>query len=105
MIIEQKIEPIEHEEEFEQKTKKIYKSKYQKIFEPDEALKGTIVAIEVDSGDYFMGDIMLQAGFKGREKYPHKEFFFFRFGYKAVCSHKGKIAIFGLKKFSFCVES
>ncbi len=30
MIIEKKIEPIEHEEEFEQKAKKNYKSKYQK---------------------------------------------------------------------------
>lgn len=89
MLIEQKIEPIENEEEFEQKAKKIYRSNYQKRFEADEALKGKIVAIDVESGDYFIGDTVLQAGFKGREKYPHKQFFFFRIGYKAVYSHKG----------------
>lgn len=47
MPIEQKIEPIENEEEFEQKAKKIYNSNFQKKFEADEALKGKIIAIAV----------------------------------------------------------
>ena len=89
MLLEQKIDPIENEEEFEKKAKKIYKTKYQRELEADETLKGKIVAIEVDSGDYFIGDSVLQAGFKGREKYPRKQFFFFRIGFKAVYSHKG----------------
>ena len=43
----------------------------------------------MESGDYFIGDTVQQAGFKGREKYPSKQFFFFRIGFKAVYSHKG----------------
>lgn len=89
MLLEQKIEPIENEEEFNKKAEEIYKIKYQKRFEADKSLTGKIVAIEVESGDYFIGDTILQAGFKARENYPSKQFFFFRVGAKAVYSQKG----------------
>ena len=88
MLLEQKIDPIENEEEFNKRAEEIYKIKYQKSFEADKSLKGKIVAIEVDSGDYFICDNVLQAGFKARENYPNKQFFFFRIGFRAVYSHK-----------------
>jgi hypothetical protein len=50
--------------------------------------KGKIVAIEVESGDYFMGDSVLKAGTKARLKYPGKIFYFKRIGYRAVHSFR-----------------
>jgi len=45
---------------------------------------GKIVAIEVESGDYFVGETVLEAGRKARAKYPEKVFHFFRVGFPAV---------------------
>ncbi|MGQ9628237.1 MAG: hypothetical protein ACUVV0_15205 [Anaerolineae bacterium] len=46
--------------------------------------KGEIVAIEVDSGDYFLGKTVVEAGMKAREKHPDKVFYFIRIGFPAV---------------------
>ena len=46
--------------------------------------KGEIVAIEVDSGDYFLGRTVIEAGDKARAKYPNKVFYFARIGFPAV---------------------
>jgi hypothetical protein len=50
--------------------------------EPDH--KGDIVAIEVDSGDYFLGKTVVEAGDKAREEHPDKVFYFARIGFPAV---------------------
>ena len=42
--------------------------------------EGKIIAIDVESGDYFLGNNTLEAFEQGRKKYPHKEFFFKRIG-------------------------
>jgi hypothetical protein len=48
--------------------------------------KGKIVAIEVESGDYFVGDTLQEAIQKARTKYPNKIFYSVRVGYPAVYS-------------------
>ena len=45
---------------------------------------GEFVAIDVETGDYFLGKDMVQAYEQGKKKYPHKEFFFKRIGAKAT---------------------
>lgn len=60
----------------------------EKIYEPlKEKLKGSegkIIAIEPETGDYFIGKDIVEAYEKGRTKYPHKEFFFKRVGTKTA---------------------
>ncbi len=46
--------------------------------------EGKIVAIDTDSGDFFIGNSVIDAYEKGHQKYPAKEFFFKRIGHKAV---------------------
>ena len=46
--------------------------------------KGKIVAIDVESGDYFMGDSGLEACEKGKKKYPNKIFVCKRIGFGYV---------------------
>lgn len=43
--------------------------------------KGKIVAIDIESGDYFIGDSELDAYEKAIEKYPGKKFIFKRIGF------------------------
>jgi len=51
--------------------------------------RGKFVAIEVDSGDYFVGDTSIEADKKAREKYPKKVFFLGKIGYRAAVTFKG----------------
>ncbi|MBI4232742.1 hypothetical protein HY605_05935 [Candidatus Peregrinibacteria bacterium] len=46
--------------------------------------KGRIVAVEIESGEYFIGDTVLQAYNKGIEKHPGKTFVYKRVGFSAV---------------------
>ncbi len=46
--------------------------------------KGKIIAIEVESGDYFIGDSELDAYKKAKEKYPNKKFVFKRIGFAST---------------------
>ena len=46
--------------------------------------KGQVVAIEPDSGRYFIGDDVLEAAQTAKAALPHKIFDFFRIGYPAV---------------------
>ncbi len=46
--------------------------------------KGKIVAIEPESGDYFLGRTIGEAGNKAKKKYPDKIFYFARIGHRAV---------------------
>ena len=48
------------------------------------SLKGHIIAIEAESGEYFIGETVLEAASKARAKHPDKGFHFFRVGFPAV---------------------
>lgn len=50
--------------------------------EPDH--HGEIIAIEVESGEYFLGDSVVEAAKKARAQHPEKLFFFAKVGYPAV---------------------
>ena len=66
-----------------------------KIFEtisPElkERYSGLLVAIEVDSGDYFIGETGIEATRKAQAKYPGKIFFLGRIGYRTAYTFKGR---------------
>lgn len=46
--------------------------------------KGKIVAIEIESGDYFLGKNSIEALTKAKKKHPDKLFYFVKVGYRAV---------------------
>lgn len=53
--------------------------------------KGMIVAIEPETGDWFLGKTVLEALKGGRQKYPQGIFYFVRVGYPSAHAHKGGI--------------
>ena len=67
--------------EMARKAEKIY-TRIQPDLEP--AYKGQVVAIDVETGDYFLGETAIEAGHQGRKKYPGRPFYFIRVGYPAV---------------------
>ncbi|MFQ6057845.1 MAG: hypothetical protein ACE5MB_03060 [Anaerolineae bacterium] len=67
--------------EFSARGKQVYEG-IKAGLEPEH--KGEIVAIEPDSGDYFLGKTVGEAGEKAKEKYPDKIFYFVRVGHRAV---------------------
>ena len=54
---------------------------------------GNFVAIEVDSGDYFIGETEIDANKKARTKYPGKVFYLGRIGYRAASQFKGHVPV------------
>ncbi len=52
--------------------------------ELDPTCRGKIVAIEVESGEYFLGDSVAEAARKARAKHPEKHFYFVRVGFPFV---------------------
>jgi len=50
--------------------------------------KGEIVAIEPESGEYFLGRTTIEAIDKAEEKYPDKVFYLVRVGHRAVHVHR-----------------
>ena len=52
--------------------------------------RGKFVAIDVDSGDYFLGETAMDATEKGRAKYPDKVFYLGRIGYRTAFTFKGR---------------
>ena len=75
--------------EFSQKGEDIYNTRIQSELPP--GLKGKIVAIEVESGDYFIEDTPLKAGIQGQKKHPNKQFYFKRIGYDTVWKSVGVV--------------
>ena len=71
-----KYKPI-NKREFARKAKAIYETIRDDI-EANHMRK--IVAIDPETGDYFIGDSGIEATDKGREKYPDKIFFLVRVG-------------------------
>ena len=51
---------------------------------------GQFIAIEVDSGDYFIGETAMAANQKARAKHPEKIFFLGRIGYPTAYTFKGR---------------
>jgi hypothetical protein len=68
-------------EKFGSKGDEIYEN-IKPLLEPEH--KGEIVAIEVESGDYFLAETVIKAGQKAKEKYPDKVFYFVRIGHPVV---------------------
>ncbi|MBM3243068.1 hypothetical protein FJZ31_42965 [Candidatus Poribacteria bacterium] len=52
--------------------------------------RGKFVVIEVDSGNYFVGDTVIEANEKAKEKYPDKVFYLGRIGYRTAFSFHGR---------------
>ena len=50
--------------------------------------KNKFIAIEVDSGDYFIDQDSVKAVLKARKRYPHAIFYLARIGYPAAFSSK-----------------
>lgn len=76
---------------FVREGKRIYRQKYAKKLESTE--RGRIIAIEIESGDSFMGDSTVEAILKAKEKYPNSIFYLMRVGYDAVHSSKGFVPV------------
>lgn len=72
-------------DELAERGKDIYK-----LLKPEleKKFKGKVIAIEIDSGDYVIGDDELDATVKAK-KFPDKIFTFIRIGYPAV--HKFRL--------------
>ena len=71
------------DEAFRKQANEIYQRHKQRL-EPEN--RGKIVAIEVENGDIFISDTVIEAGMKARLKYPEKFFYFKRIGYEAVAN-------------------
>ncbi len=57
---------------------------YEKIKDKLKGQEGKMVAIEVDSGEYFIGSNTIEAYEKAHQKFPQKQFFFERVGARAA---------------------
>jgi hypothetical protein len=51
---------------------------------------GRFIAIEVDSGEYFLGGSVIEATRKAQATYPGKIFFLGRIGYRTAYTFKGR---------------
>ncbi len=69
-------------EQIAQRGQKIYNERLKAELEPKE--QGKFVAIEVESGGYVIGDTLIEALQKAREKYPGKLFHTVRVGFEGV---------------------
>lgn len=50
---------------------------------------GKFMAIEVESGDYFIGETMIDADTQARAQYPGKVFYVGKIGYRAAMKFRG----------------
>ncbi len=60
----------------------IYEERLKSLLEPEH--KGEMLAVEVESGDYFLGRTATEAYKKAKEEYPGREFAFLRVGARAA---------------------
>ncbi len=75
--------------ELAEKGRKIYYENLKDRLELEH--KGEIVAINPETGDYFLGKTLLEAVKKGREKYPNAIFYSMKIGYPAVVKFRGML--------------
>ena len=66
------------------KGKRLYQTKLKSLLEP--AHTGKFAAIEPDSGECFMGTKMIDAVLQARAKYPDKQVYIVRIGFRAAIS-------------------
>lgn len=52
--------------------------------------RGQLIAIDVDSGEYFIGETGIEATRKAQVKYPGKIFFLGRIGFRTAYTFKGR---------------
>lgn len=71
-------------EEFVQKGKEIYDKIKGKL---EKEARGKFMAIEVDSGKYYIDKDQIKAFKKARKDFPKKIFYFVRIGFPAVITH------------------
>jgi len=64
------------------KARKIYYEQLKQTLEASS--QGKFVAIEVNSGDYFLGSTPLEAINNGKQRYPEEIFHVMKVGYKAA---------------------
>ena len=73
----------------------IYTQRLKAKLEPK--FTGQVVAIEVKSGDYFVGETLHEARQKARAKYPDSVFHFMRIGHPAVYQFSSIPTVFSVK--------
>jgi len=76
-------EDVESDRVF-RKGKRLYQTKLKALLEPTHT--GKFAAIEPDSGEYFLGTRMIEAALKARTKYPDKQVYIVRIGFRAAVS-------------------
>ena len=65
------------------------KAIYQRLqAELEEKYLGRFVAIEVESGDYFVGETLTETDASAREKYPDRVFYVVRVGRPTVYAYR-----------------
>ena len=69
-------------DDFLQRGKRIYEERLKSLLEPEH--NGEMLAVEVESGDYFLGRTATEAYRKAKAKHPGKELAFLRVGAKAA---------------------
>lgn len=79
------------EEEIARRGERLYRSKLRCLLEPQ--YKGWFVAIEVTSGDYFLGEEMAEVLEKAKARYPKKLFHVVRIGYPSASSFKHRFTL------------
>jgi hypothetical protein len=75
----------------EEKGERLYRTRLRRLLE--QAHHGEYVAIEVESGDYFVGKTMGEALAAAEQKHPRKRFYFIRIGYPAAVSFKNRSSL------------
>jgi len=73
---------------------RVYEEKIKAQVEP--RLTGKYLAIEPDSGEYFVGETMGEAGERAREKYPQKRFHLKKVGFRAAVHIHGFRGLFAV---------
>jgi len=74
--------------EFAGKAERIYENHREEL---EKQYQGKIVAIEVDSGDYFIGQNMDEVSKKAERKHPDKYFHYMRVGGGGVFKFHGPV--------------
>jgi hypothetical protein len=59
---------------------------------------GKFMAIDAESGDYFLGATMIEADTQARAKYPGKVFYVGRIGYRAAIKYHGHMPLQGVSR-------
>jgi len=73
------------------KGKELYETKLKKLLESEH--KGEYIAIEPESGDYYLGRTMSEAYEKAAAAHPDKKFYLARVGHKAAVSFKHRTSL------------